>query len=289
MTTRRAVRRIDHLFVSVEGAEKVFDMLRSRLGLVVLLPVTDWGRFTSGAFNLGNIYLEILEPQPMLPKASLGALEVNGLAFEPVGIDGGLAELERREIACVPPVQLVAPEDVELASWNLPLAPARMTAWASGSLLFTNFVLPGLAGGNALVFCCQTEWLPISELREGMRQKLDEMPDRPLPIDSASEVVIGTTDFDAERHRWQTLLEPTVEEEPGLWRFEGGPALRLVEHDRDSVVGLKLRVGDLERSERYLKEHDMLASRSGDELVIARDALGGLDVSLVPSGGEVPS
>jgi hypothetical protein len=277
----RVVRRIDHLFIAVEGARHVFEMLRSRLGLVPLFPVADWGVFTSGGFNLGNTFLEILESQPGFPTAASDALEVKGIAFEPVGTAESLSEVERRGIPLVPPFQVVAP-DHELPPFDLAPPFGGSSAWPAGSPLFTNLIMPGFAADNVAVFCCGYEAaIPVATVREGMRRKLDRMPDRGLPIDAVTQVVVGATDFAAERRRWQGLLDPIVDEEPGVWDFGDGPALRLVDHDRDAVVGLVLHVDDLEQAERYLKERDMLVSLSGDELVVSPEALEGLSLTLV--------
>ena len=284
MESRRVVRRIDHLFVSVEDAQAVFEMLQSRLGLVVLAPIQDWGPFTSGAFNLGNIYLEILQTQPGLPAAPPDALEVNGLAFEPEPLDVALGELDRRRIAHSPPIPMVRPEGIELPAWNAPLEIDPEPA--PGSPLFVNVVVPGPVGDNAIVFCSESVIAPTSAWREAMRTKLDDMPDRGLPIDSVTEVVVGAKDVEAERDRWQALVDPVTEQTPGSWRFDGGPALRLVEFGHDAIVGLTLQVASLDRAERYLKDHGMLASSTGNELAISPEALDGLNLTLVGERGR---
>lgn len=121
-------------------------------------------------------------------------------------------------------------------------------------------------------------------MREALRRELNEVPDRRLPIDAVAQVVVGATTLEAERERWQALLDPVRDEEPGLWDFGDGPALHLVPYERDAIVGLKLAVADLERAEHHLKEHDMLGSSADGELVIDPAALDGLNLSLVGAG-----
>lgn len=283
MTGERVVRRIDHVVMAVDDAQRVFDLLRHRLGLVVMSPVMKIPQEVAGYpvtswLNLGNIPLEVLELPDEL-KAPPGTLEVSGIVLEPEPIESAVQELDRRGIPHSPPLKLLHPEDNELRLPDLPFGPER--APQPGDVHGTQLWLNGFLGGKAWVLCYEWVSTPISAVREGLRRTLDEIPDRALPIDSVEEVVIATTDFDGERARWQALLDPVTDEDPGLWRFADGPALRLVEHERDGILGLVLRVADLNRAERYLTENDMLASSSGGELVVTPDALEGLNLTLV--------
>lgn len=280
----KIVRRIDHVCMVVDDAPATFEMLRERLGLVVVSPVSDVPEemqaaagLRTGFFTLGNIALEVLEV-PAFPRNQGDAIDVNVIVFEPEPIDDALAELDRRGIMHLPRRQTVIPEGVEFPE---PLIPEAPTNLEPGSLHGTQLMFKGFLGGNVLVMCYEWTYVPVSVIRERMRQMLDEMPDRPLPIDGATEVVVGCTDLEAERRRWQQLLDPVVEDEPGVWRFDDGPALRLIGHQRDAVVGLVLHVSNLERAQRYLKEHDMLASSSANELTIAPGSIGGLNLTLV--------
>lgn len=280
----RIVRRIDHLSMVVDDAPATFEMLRERLGLVVGFPmfdVPDEMRSAAGErtgfFALGNIALEVVEAS-VIPREKRDEIEVNIIVFEPDPIDDAVAELDRRGISYVPPRPIVIPEGAEFPLTFLRDAQSKPEP---GSIHGTQLIFQGFIGGNALAMCYEWAYVPVSVMRDSMRRALDEAPDRPLPIVGATEVVIGATDVDAERRRWQQLLDPVVEQEPGLWGFEDGPALRLIAHERNAVVGLVLQVSDVERAVRYLKEHDMLASRSADELAIAPGSIGGLNLTLV--------
>jgi catechol 2,3-dioxygenase-like lactoylglutathione lyase family enzyme len=280
----RVIRRIDHLSIVVDDAPATFGMLRERLGLVAVQPVFDVpdemqsaaGERT-GFFTLGNIALEVVEAS-VIPREQRDEIEVNIIVFEPEPIDAAVAELDRRGITYLSPRPIVIPEGVEFPVTALPDTQSKPEP---GSIHGTQLMFQGFLGGNALAMCYEWTYVPVSVMRDWMRRALEETPDRPLPIQRATEVVIGATDVDAERRRWQQLLDPVVEHEPGLWRFDDGPALRLIAHERNAVVGLVLHVSDLDGAECYLKEHDMLASTSANELVIAPGSIGGLNLTLV--------
>ncbi|MEX0874192.1 MAG: hypothetical protein WD646_05675 [Actinomycetota bacterium] len=284
MTNQPILRQIDHVFVAVEGARSAFELLRKRLGLVPVFPFSDFGAFASGSFNLGNIFLEILEAMPGFPRSSPGALEVNGIAFEPSPIDDAIAELASRGIAHAPPMEVIVPAEAGPLVPDIVVTPDFQDGMKPGSPMFTNVFLPGFFGDGIVVFGSRHEYAQVSVVRDGMRRRLDDMPDRLLPIDSVAEVVVGAADVESARARWQSLLDPFAGEGPGVWRFEDGPTLRLIENDRDAVVRLVLHVSDLERTKRYLEQHDLLGSEDGHELTIRPAALQGLNLTLV--GGD---
>lgn len=282
--TGRVVRRIDHVAIATDDVPRVFELLRDRLGLPEMMQPTSlpptFGYPTTAWLNLGGMPLEVLEPPPGTPLPA-GDLEIGGLVFEPEPPDAAVAELERRGVGFTPPQRYDYPEGFVRGAPEVPgLSPELEPGTPHG----TQFFLPGFVGGNVFVVCYEWAFVSAEAMRAALRRQLDATSDNPLGIDAAAEIVVGATDLGSERDRWQVLLDPVAEPEPGLWDFGGGPALRVVEHGRDAIVGLKLEVADLERAERYLKEHDMLASSADGELVIEPAALDGLNLSLVSAG-----
>ena len=280
MTQRGVVRRIDHVAIATDDVPRVFELLRDRLALPVMMSPTSlppsFGYPTTAWLNLGGMPLEVLEPPPgtQLP----ARLEFGGIVFEPEPVEAAVAELERRGIGFTPPQRYDYPEGFDRGT---PEVPTLALEVEPGSPHGTQFFLPGFVGDNALVVCYEWAYVSAAAMRAGLRRQLDETPEGPLGIDATAEVVIGATDLAAERDRWQALLDPVAEQEPGLWDLGDGPALRLVAHDRDAIVGLNLRVTDLERAAHYLKDHNMLDSSAAGELAVDPAALDGLNVRLV--------
>lgn len=282
------IRRVDHIFVTVDDPIQFFTVLVDKLGFIVVLPVTNAAGFTSGAFNLGNVYLEILQAAPWSPEQPPDGLRVNGIAFEPEPPHEATGELDRREIGHSPVNTFVMPElpdGVTMPDLEIPVPEQMRTVPQPGAEMMRSFTLEGFIGGNAMVFCCEylpgNLWAPIRTARDAMREKLDGVEGGPLGITSLSEIVIGAKDVEAESARWQALLDPIKANGQGLWSLGDGPALRLVQSDRDAVLTLKLRTRSLERAETFLRQQEILDSSSGNEATIRPHELNGLNIMVV--------
>jgi hypothetical protein len=258
------VKRVDHVYVPLQDARRGFPFLTETLVLPVTWPFRDFGGFASGGVFVGNVNLEVAQGSSRRAYSSpLEPARVRGIAFEPLSIDEDfLAELDRRGIGHSQPNAATPP--------------------GASQPLWTTVEFDGLIGGSAVAFACQyhfpSEWgVETKAPSTRLTKTLAESSGGPLGIIGVSEIVVGSPDPVSAARRWQLLLDPTEPAEPGMWRFEVGPALRVVEAAENCVEHIVLAVRSVE-SAVEAAERLAIAVKGGQVLV--PEALEGLSLEL---------
>lgn len=103
----------------------------------------------------------------------------------------------------------------------------------------------------------------------------------PTGLESVREIIAGVSKLAEARALWRRFAAPFGETAPGLWPVGDGPAVRLVEAQRNAIKALVLKVKGLERAKTFLREKGMLGVVKQDEITIAPGAVQGLDIRLV--------
>ena len=103
-----------------------------------------------------------------------------------------------------------------------------------------------------------------------------------LGMTGVKEVVVGARDLAAECDRWQRLLHPIRPRlDDNVWHLGDGPALRLVEDEKDRIKCLVCEVSSLQQAEEFLRHEGMLGTTSDTTVRIAPTALHDVDIRLV--------
>lgn len=269
MTSGRAVvRHIDHLAYVIEDPTALYEVLTDRLAL----PRRRWVDLSELPRNvpaepdelwitLGNIDLFFFVAEPRVPPDVQPP--VIGIGFEPEPVDQAVAELDSRGID-----HDYRPEDFG----------AVKETWCILSGFFEN--------RQAYVFVSEFQYedgKSHAEVRAERQSIFDGSGGGSLALDSAAELVIGAEILDQAIARWQKLLDPAVPAAPGLWHLGHGPSLRIVKHDREEVVCLKLRTRDMDRAREVLRSAGLLAASSSEEIALRPEELSGVDLRLVPA------
>lgn len=184
------------------------------LGLPQAWPFSNYGFFASGGVSLGNLNLEFVEAQGTF--VATKPAQITGLGFEPaIPIDDAYGKrLDERHVDHSSPMP--GP------SW-------------------TNMSFTGL-GGDLQVFATDyhVDDKPKADLAR--RKPLDDVHGGRLGLTGAGELMIGVPDLKAASQRWEALFDPALPDTAVRWSLGSGPAVRLVQHNRDAVLGLALDV-----------------------------------------------
>jgi hypothetical protein len=100
-----------------------------------------------------------------------------------------------------------------------------------------------------------------------IRKELVASDGGPLGVDSMREVVVGVSDVETMRARWQQLLSPTPASQ-GAWQVGAGPAIRTVPANEHRVQELVVRVKSLARAKAFLQANGMLAAGTAAEVAL---------------------
>jgi hypothetical protein len=217
---------IDHVYVPMVDARAAFTALTEQLGLPVMWPFTSFGEFSSGGVSVGSIKLEVIEANATAPWCSAqDPPQIQGIAFRPARQidDVYLAEVDARSIPRTAPERY---PDEQAPRW-------------------TNVYFRGLVSDLAGAFVCDYH---VPEPRDiGLRRRLlADCDGGRLGVLDAVELVIGTRDIEAARHRWQRLFEPLQPAGPLRWRPAIGPAITFVPGGEERVEHLALAVRSAE-------------------------------------------
>lgn len=311
-TTRPVFKQLDHLIARVDDPAALFSLLTETLGLPVAWPLASYPSFQSGGVALGNLYLEIIQCGRRQKPAARGRL--CAVAFEAAPIEEAARELSSRGLPHTPPAPYVERGrdgakrhlwsnvvlgkmlgkdfllDTTILMSRLPGAASLSDAGAGGAL--NRWQLAKLFERN-LVFFVEfyyenfgvrpfwDEFRDHEEKRAKDLERLRACGGGALGLESVKEIVAGVRDFEAARELWRRLYAPIPETAPGFFTDEGGPAVRLVPADTDSIRTLVLKVSSPARAETTLRESGMLGAVTDDRITIAPSKLEGLDVRLV--------
>lgn len=263
MTTGRAVvRQIDHIPYVVGDPTSLSQVLTEQLAL----PVPHWpglpepSESESSWITLGTIDLFFFQAQGRVPSGVQPP--VIGIGFEPEPVTQSVAEMDRRGI-----VHDYRSEDF-------------------GGVKEVWCVLSGFfESRQGYVFISEFEYedgRTHAEVRAQRKSIFDAAGGGSLALESVAELVVGAEFLSEAVARWQVLLDPLTPAARGLWHVGNGPALRVVEHERDEVVCLKLRTRDLNRAREVLRSLELLAGSSPEEIELNPEKLSGIALRLVP-------
>lgn len=298
------VKRIDHIVVRVDDPNPLFDLLAGPLGLPVSWPVQNHGWYASGGLFAGNACLEIARLGRARARAG-GSAHLFGVALEPYPLSACLSELAARGIPHSLPVPFWGeqPDGTRGVCWTNVLLGGltgdthatllRSRWWTEGSI--SSRVLSPLARlialghwayvaspgkGRHLVYMCEYGY-EMDAVLSAARAAFRETGGGVLGLVGVAEVVLGTTNPERMRQRWQNLLAPLLPVERGFWQPGEGPGIRIVPHDEDTMLALVMRTRNLAGAEEWLRGERMLGSSAADQVSIDPVAVHGLDIRLV--------
>jgi hypothetical protein len=264
------VQYIDHIMIRSDDPDELFALFSKTFQLPIAWPLADRGGVVSGGIGFGNVNIEAIKFPGQINDPT--PTHLVGLALKPLSLGESLRELERRGITYGAPRPFVS------------VAPngARATS-------FTNVTLKQLSDadrpGAATVQVFLSEYNPMYvdavARRSRLRAELAARHGGPLGLVRVQEVIIGTVDLRVANRTWQMLVAPAQSADANLWRIGDGPAVRLVQAERDLIQGLVLAVADLPTARDFLVASGFLGASSETELVIAPSKIRGLNIRLV--------
>jgi hypothetical protein len=264
------VQYVDHIMIRSEQPEELFAFFSETLQLPIAWPLADRGGVISGGVGFGNVNVEAIKFPGQIKDPA--PTHLVGLGLKPFSLRQSLLELERRGIAygTPRPFPFTGPDG------------ERVTA-------FTNVTLLELSDAdrpaNATMQVFLSEYNPVYVDAVARRDRLrDELAVRrggPLGLVRVQEVIIGTADLKKANRTWQKLVAPAPPSGADLWRIGDGPAVRLVQAERDMLQGLVLAVVALPTARDFLEKRGLLGAGSETELVIVPSKIRGLNIRLV--------
>lgn len=265
--TTNIVRQIDHILIVSSEAKELFSLLSDTFQFPVAWPMSDYGSFASGGVAVGNVNLEITKNSE--PAAGAVRSRWTGFALEPEPLRMTLAELDARGIRHGAPAPFKSKQPD-----------------GSTTTLWTTVGLPDISSDTVEVFFCEYRH-DVPERRRRLLEQLQSRDGGPLSVHSLREIVYGARDVKRMQEHWQKLFNPLQASSQGVWSVGAGPAIRVIQADKDGIQGLVVNVKSIEQARRFLKEHGLLGAEQPAALTMAGSQLQGLNITLVeqPSGG----
>jgi len=262
----KVIRQVDHVLIASNDADELFSLLSDTFQLPIVWPMGNYGRFTSGGVSAGNVNLEVVK-MPVSTDDNARS-QIIGFAFEPEPLEDSLRELDARGITHGASVPFTI-----------------LDSTGSVTTLWNSVALPDLSNDNIIIFLCEY----LHDLPAQRNKTLGELLSRnggPLSIESVEEIVIGTTNMHESKDKWQHLLEPLSPSSQGVWHLEAGPAIHLIEAEKDGIYELVINVRSLDQARDFLGEHDLLGINRPDEITVIGSYLQGLTIKLVEKDFE---
>ena len=279
---RSVVRQVDHIIVQVDtvaNAKSLWSVFSKTLNLPIAWPPADYKGFFSGGVNVGNVNLEFAYfKDESAPASSLGDRVANarfgGLGLEPVPLAEAVARLVELRLRHSKPDAYQQAQDET----------------GKKLILWTTVYLDELSK-NMDIFLCEysndlfrTDNPPRRDIQDNRRYLTDQLKQRnggPMGIDSIKEIVIETSNYETIASLWGKLLNEKTPPPGEELKASQGPALRLVPSGSDTIRSIVVRVADLGRARRFLKENGLLGEDLKDRIVIDPAKLMGIDVQFV--------
>jgi len=257
----KVIRQVDHVLIASNDADELFFLLSDTFQLPVVWPMGNYGRFTSGGVSAGNVYLEIVKMP--VSNTDNARSQFIGFALEPEPLEESLKELNIRGITHGASVPFTI-----------------LDSTGSVTTLWNSVALPDLSNDNIIIFLCEYS----HDLTAQRTKTLDELLSRnggPLSIESVAEIVIGTTNMQESKDKWQRLLEPILPSSQGVWHLEAGPSIHLIETEKNGIYEVVINVRSLDQARDFLGEYDLLGINKPDEITIIGLYLQGLTIKLI--------
>lgn len=257
------VVKIDHIVVQTENPEQLFSTMAETFGLPIAWPMAIYPGFTTGGIHAGNVNIEFLDFD-RAQNARLSDANVSGIVFEPTALGENVSELKSRG---------ADPGEPE---------PQYQKLNGTNTKVWTNIMLNGLFGQDYIVYLVEYSPDYISRLSE-------RLPEKPEPLGkigllSVKEIIVETTDINKTRNTWQKFLgnsTPARANTSDSWQIGAGPAIRLVQGERNSIKSMVWRVESLVRAKAFLGEMNMLGRSLEKEISVDPAKVQGLDIRLV--------
>ena len=314
------VRRIDHLNIVVPRPRALFDVLTQRLQIPIERPWARFPAFESGQAMLGighepityapgratavpadaGFFAIAFEPEPLeqaLPELARRAIpHSNPFTFAVTYRDDQAAfaldervgpESRRRRWTLVTLGGLLGDQAaaLELSRWpRRGGAPGgRMLGQVLGRLAsgrLGGVLMARMGSKRPFCFLCEFHSFNVAEARATAREELARRDGGPLGLVGTREILIEARNLADEEGRWERLVAPATPSEPGRWELGDGPAIRVVEGDRDRIRYVVWDVHSLGRAADWLRREGWLGEVRDDGISIAREPLQGLEVQL---------
>ena len=262
------VRQIDHIMIRTDVPGRLYAFFTETLQLPVAWSLALRGSVTSGAVGFGNVNVEVIK----FPDQRSSRVHLVGFGFEPAPLAECLVELRRRDITHGEPRPFIITERD-----------------GSKRLLFTNVTLRQFSDedrpANATMHIFLSEYSPtyvdVEQRRARLLKELGATGGGPLGVIGVKEMIVGAADVKLALNLWERLLAPRRTVEPGVWRIDDGPGIRVVQARENRLQAIVVSVASLSRAKKFLQEKGSLGSVSEGGLTIDPSKLEGLDVRLV--------
>ena len=124
-------------------------------------------------------------------------------------------------------------------------------------------------------------YVDVEQRRARLLKELRARGGGPLGVTGVKEMIVGATHVKVALNLWERLLAPRRTVEPGFWRVDDGPGIRLVQARENRLQAIVISVASLSRAKAFLQENGLLGSVSEGGLTIDPSKLEGLDIRLV--------
>jgi hypothetical protein len=264
------VQYIDHIMIRSDDPGELFALFSQTLQLPIAWPLADRGGVVSGGVGFGNVNIEAIKFPGQINDPT--PTHLVGFALKPFSLDESLRELDRRGI-----------------TYGAPRPFVSVRPNGTRTTFFTNVTLNQFSDadrpGDATLHVFLSEYNPVYvdavARRSRLRTELAAKRGGPLGIVRVQEVIIGSVDLRGANHTWKMLVAPAPPAAVNLWRIGDGPAVRLVQAERNMIQGLVLAVADLPKARNFLVENGLLGASSETELVVAPSKIRGLNLRLI--------
>ena len=311
-TAKPLVKQVDHILIRVDDASshQLFSLLSDTLQFPVVWPLTSFSSFKSGGIFAGNVDLEFLTVGSQLvgPSRPPSSAHLYGCAFDPYPLTESFQELARRAIPHLPAIpylqqnaagQLVTVWTNVLlgnllgsnawmkAAFGLgKLLPAQLLTRASSNTAASTRSAPILFDHvyrDGMIFLCEfnTAFRDMEQARAAAHATLRSRQGGPLGFEAIQEIIVGVRDLAVVEPRWQKLLAPTAPSGEALWQLGKGPAIRLIQHERNGLQALVWKVTSLAQAKQVLSEKGLLGKVAEQQITLAPSKVQGLDIRLV--------
>ena len=311
-TAQPLVKQVDHLMIRVDdsSSHQLFSLLSDTLQFPVAWPLTLYPAFKSGGIFAGNVNLEFLTvgSQLVRPSRPSSSACLYGCAFEPYPLSESFQELARRPIPHLPSMpyrqknaagQLVTVWTNVLlgnllgsnawmkAAFGLgKLLPAQLWTRASSNTAASTrlaTILFDHVYRDGMMFLCEynREVHDVEQARAAAHATLRSRQGGPLGFEAVQEIIIGLRDLAVVEPRWQKLLAPTAPSGQDLWQLGKGPAIRVIQHERNGLQALVWRVTSLAQAKQVLSDTGLLGTVLPQQVTLAPGKVQGLDIRLV--------
>jgi hypothetical protein len=252
-------RQIDHIIIQSDEPEKTFKMLSETLALSIAWPFQSYGSFSSGAVNLGNVALEVIQLKGRRPGFA-------GVVLEPLAsqsVPDIVRSLKDRGVAYDEPEPTFQKDQLgkEYLAWTL-------------------IGLPHLAPAGTIYFCKFN--YATDPVRLKAAQALRNSGGGALGVDSVRELVIGARNISVAKGEWTLILGmPRQRGNDFVWDNGSGPLIHLTAAPTDQILLLRVKVKSLQAAQRFLSSNGLLGSASGTEVSMLRSHTSDAEIHFV--------